>query len=52
LVGSLDGSITYRKKIRGSKNNPEKPGRDLAKALLKAGAKTILDEIYKTTRAK
>jgi hydroxymethylbilane synthase len=52
LVGSLDGSITYRKKIRGSKNNPEKLGRDLAKALLKAGAKIILDEIYKTTRAK
>lgn len=52
LVGSLDGSITYRKKIRGSKSNPEKIGRELAKDLLKAGAKIILDEIYKTTRAR
>ena len=52
LVGSLDGSITYRKKIRGSKNNPEKLGRELANDLLKAGAKIILGEIYRTTRAK
>jgi hydroxymethylbilane synthase len=52
LVGSLDGSLTFRKKIRGSKNYPEKLGSDLAKALLKAGAKSILDEIYKTTRLK
>jgi hydroxymethylbilane synthase len=52
LVGSLDGSITFRKKVRGSKNNSEKIGKALAKDLLKAGAKTILDEIYKTTRAK
>ncbi len=52
LVGSLDGSITYRKKIRGSKNNPEKLGKKLADDLMKAGAKIILNEIYKTTRAK
>jgi hydroxymethylbilane synthase len=52
LVGSLDGSITFRKKVRGSKNNSEKIGKALAKDLLKAGAKTILDDIYKTTRAK
>lgn len=52
LVGSLDGSITYRKKIRGSKNNPEKAGRKLANDLLNAGAKTILKEIYKTARSK
>lgn len=52
LVGSLDGSITYRKKIRGSKNNPEKLGKNLANELLKAGAKTILEEIYKSARAK
>jgi len=52
LVGSLDGIITYRKKIRGSKSNPEKLGKKLADDLLKAGAKIILDEIYKTTRAK
>jgi len=52
LVGSLDGSLTFRKKIRGSKSNPEMLGRELARDLLKAGAKIILDEIYKTTRAK
>jgi len=52
LVGSLDGSITFRKKIRGSKNNPEVLGRKLANDLLRAGAKIILDEIYRTARAK
>jgi hydroxymethylbilane synthase len=52
LVGSLDGSLTFRKKIRGSKSNPEKLGKDLANDLIKAGARTILNEIYRTTRAK
>jgi hydroxymethylbilane synthase len=52
LIGSLDGSITYRKKIRGSKNNPEKLGKKLADDLMKAGAKIILEEIYKTARSK
>ncbi len=52
LVGSLDGIITYRKKIRGSKSHPETVGKKLADDLLKAGAKIILDEIYRTTRAK
>ena len=52
MVGSLDGSLTFSKRIRGSKNNPKEVGRKLANDLLKAGAKTILDEIYKTTRIK
>ena len=52
LVGSLDGDITFRKKVRGSKNNPERIGKSLAKDLLKAGAKTILAEIYRTVRIK
>lgn len=52
VVGSLDGSVTYRKKVRGSKSDPEKLGKMLAKDLLKAGAKEILDEVYKTARAK
>ncbi len=52
IVGSLNGDITFRKKMRGSKDNPEKLGINLAKDLLKAGAKKILDEIYRTTRAK
>ncbi len=46
FVGSVDGSITFRKKIRGSKSNPESLGKQLAKDLLKAGAKKILQEIY------
>ena len=52
MVGSLDGTITFRKKIRGSKSYPEKLGIKLANDLIKAGAKTILNEIYKSTRAK
>jgi hydroxymethylbilane synthase len=52
LVGSLDGSLTFRKKIRGSKSNPEKLGNDLANDLIKAGAGIILKEIYSTSRSK
>ncbi len=52
MVGSLDGILTFRKKIRGSKSQPEKLGIKLANDLIKAGAKTILDEIYKSMRAK
>lgn len=52
IVGSVDGTITFRKKLRGSKTSPEKLGETLAKDLLKAGAKEILDEIYKTVRLK
>jgi len=50
VVGSLDGIITFRKKMRGSKDKPEKLGINLAKDLLKAGAKNILDEIYQSAR--
>lgn len=52
LVGSLDGSVTFRKKLRGSKNDPDKLGKKLASDLIKAGAKEILDEIYKNERLK
>ena len=52
MVGSIDGTMSFRKKIRGSKNNPEKLGRLLAMDLLKAGAGDILDEIYNTGRKK
>ena len=52
MVGSLDGSITFRKKVRGSKSTPEKTGRLLAEDLLKAGANEILQEVYKTARSK
>jgi len=50
MVGSLDGTLTFRKKVKGSKNNPEQLGKNLANDLLKAGAKEILDEIYNTVR--
>ncbi len=52
MVGSLDGALTFRKKVKGTKAEPEKLGKNLAKDLLKAGAKEILAEIYKTTRLK
>lgn len=45
VVGSLDGAITFRKKMRGTKSNPEKLGEKLAKDLLKAGAAEILDNL-------
>ncbi len=50
IVGSIDGSITFRKKIRGSKANAEKLGKELAKDLKKAGANKILKEIYEEAR--
>lgn len=50
LVGSLDGTLTFRKKIRGSKNNAAKSGEMLARDLLKAGADKILNEIYNDIR--
>ncbi len=52
MVGSLDGTLTFRKKAKGSKAEPEKLGKNLAKDLLKAGAKKILDEVYNTVRLK
>ena len=52
MVGSLDGTLTFRKKAKGTKTEPEKLGKNLAKDLLKAGAKEILDEVYQTTRLK
>jgi hydroxymethylbilane synthase len=52
MVGALDGSITFRKKVRGSKKSPGKLGRSLAKDLLRAGAKSVLEDIYKTARNK
>ncbi len=47
MVGSLDGRIIFKKKVRGSKKYPEKIGKALADDLLKAGARSILDEIYR-----
>lgn len=52
FVGSIDGTYSFRKKVRGSKNEPEKIGKNLAKDLLKAGADDILQEIYQNERVK
>lgn len=52
IVGSLDGTLTFRKKARGAVKNAEQIGKLLAKDLLKVGARSILKEIYKSTRLK
>ena len=52
IVGSIDGTLTFRSKIRGAKADAEKLGKKLAKDLMKAGAKEVLDEIYKSVRLK
>ncbi|NWF48978.1 MAG: hydroxymethylbilane synthase [Ignavibacteriaceae bacterium] len=52
MVGALDGSITFRKKIRSSKREPEKAGKMMANDLLRAGARNILNDIYKDQRSK
>ena len=52
LVGSIDGAITFRKEIRGTKKEPDKLGQLLAKDLVKAGAGAVLNEIYQTNRVK
>ena len=46
FAGSPDGTITFSKRMRGSKKNPEALGKALAKDILKAGGKQILLEVY------
>ncbi|MCH8325240.1 MAG: hydroxymethylbilane synthase, partial [Bacteroidetes bacterium] len=46
IVASLDGRTTYSKSVRGKKSDAEKIGKSLAKDILKAGAKIILNDIY------
>jgi hydroxymethylbilane synthase len=45
VVASLDGAITFRKKMRDSSAKPEILGKKLAKDLLRAGAREILSDI-------
>jgi len=52
IVGAIDGSLTFRKKLKGTKREPEKLGKLLANDLLKAGAKKILAEVYQSARLK
>lgn len=49
-VGTIDGSLAFRSKLKGSKYNPEQLGNRLARDLIKAGAKEILDDIYQNVR--
>jgi hydroxymethylbilane synthase len=51
VVAAIDGSISFRKKIRGKINNPELLGKKLAKDLLKAGANKVLNDIYLNVRS-
>jgi hydroxymethylbilane synthase len=51
-VGTIDGSLAFRSKFRGSKSDPETAGIKLANNLLKAGARSILNEIYNNVRNK
>ncbi len=46
VVASIDGLVTFRKRIRGAKTDPEKLGVKLAHDLLKAGASVILNDIF------
>lgn len=52
VVAALDGSVTFRKRIRGAKSNPEKLGKKLANDLLNAGADVILNDIFNKFRVK
>jgi len=47
FAGSIDGSITFRKRLKGKLKNPEELGKNLAQQILAAGAKEVLDEIFK-----
>lgn len=51
VVAAIDGSISFRKKVRGKINNPQLLGKQLAKDLLKAGANKILNDIYINVRS-
>ena len=46
FVGSIDGTISFRKELRGKKQEPDKLGKKVAKDLIKAGAGAVLGEIY------
>lgn len=46
LVATIEGDITMKKTLRGSKKNAEKLGKQLANDMIKAGAKKILKDIY------
>ena len=51
-VGSVNGKTAFRDSISGKKEDAEKLGKNLANKMLIAGAKEILDEIFKASRIK
>ncbi len=51
-VGSVNGKTAFRDNISGNKKEAESLGKELANKLLYAGAKEILDAIFKTVRIK
>lgn len=51
VVGSIDGSVTFKGKIKASSKFPEKLGQKLAVQLLNAGASEILNDIYNKARS-
>jgi len=52
IVSAIDGSVTFRKKIKGTTTNPEKLGAKLANDLLNAGAYAVLNDIFNKSRVK
>ncbi len=48
FVGSVDGKTVIRKKLRGSKADPGKLGKSLAKDILDNGGKELLEEFKKS----
>lgn len=51
-IGAVNGKTAFRDNVSGKKEEAEKLGKELAVKLLDAGAKEILDEIFKTARIK
>ncbi len=50
LVGSVDGTISFRKRLRGKKSEAKELGIALAEDMIEAGADEVLREIYSTSR--
>jgi hydroxymethylbilane synthase len=47
MVAELDGSVILRRQVKGTRDQPEELGIDLARQLIAAGADRILEKIYK-----
>jgi len=47
LVGSLDGRMLVKDRVRGPVAEAERMGRILAERILAAGGRQIMDEVYR-----